>query len=156
MLKQTIHPGFGILSFTPYPKATFANNAVPGLAAVLWSAFSATGNVVVTALLIYKLFAARRRELEAQPEGPFYPPLHRALIIILVESAAPLALSGLLLVIGSVIMLSHESNEMDWFEIRLSAFMLIVQALFLLFGVSDFYISLFTSPAKRTCRRYHL
>ena len=131
----------------------------------MWNALSASNNVVITALLVTKLVVARRHELETQPEEGqtgTIARLHRDVIVILVESAAPLTLVGPCLVIGSVILLFRRPGDKDSSMTGLAVFMLIAQVFFLFFGISlllsfaDSGVRLLIQSVNQSCYRHSL
>ncbi|KAH6884681.1 hypothetical protein BKA70DRAFT_1562959, partial [Coprinopsis sp. MPI-PUGE-AT-0042] len=81
-------------------------NSVTGgfsiLIEILWIAFNVATNVVITSLIITKLLIARREVVKSKMYD-HVPQFYRQITIILVESAAPLALAGLCAIITSAI-----------------------------------------------------
>ncbi|KAH6867664.1 hypothetical protein BKA70DRAFT_1452824 [Coprinopsis sp. MPI-PUGE-AT-0042] len=117
---------FGILA-----TVNSITNALPSLVGLAWVSSSVATNVGVTSLIVYKLVIVRR-EIITSKLYDVVPPLYRDMIIILVESAAPLALTGVCSVAVSAARLSGgiaPSSEDAVFLLSL-----VSHLLFLLFG----------------------
>ncbi|KAH6884676.1 hypothetical protein BKA70DRAFT_1445880 [Coprinopsis sp. MPI-PUGE-AT-0042] len=117
---------FGILS-----TINSITDTLPALVGLAWVAFSVATNVTVTSLIVYKLVIVRREIIRSKLYDKVWP-LYWDVIIILVESAAPLALAGLCSVAVSAARLSGDiapSRENAVFLLSL-----VSHLLFLLFG----------------------
>ena len=68
---------------------------------VAWAISSVLVNVLVTTLISWKLISTRRRVMSALPEHGDY--IYRSNMSILIESAAPLAVSGVVSVVFSLV-----------------------------------------------------
>ncbi|KAH6907422.1 hypothetical protein BKA70DRAFT_1489402 [Coprinopsis sp. MPI-PUGE-AT-0042] len=82
-------------------------HTLPRLAGVLCVACSVVSNVIITSLIIYKLLVARREAMESEMYD-YAPRFYRDLIVILVESAAPLALAGVCAVALTTARIYHD------------------------------------------------
>jgi hypothetical protein len=112
-------------------------NSVTGgfslLIGTLWIAFSVTTNVTITSFIIAALLKARR--LVAKSEMYDYQPrIYRDVIILLVESAAPLAVTGVCAVVASGMRIS--GVPVDPSKAGLYLFDYVSHILFLFFAVS--------------------
>ncbi|KAH6907412.1 hypothetical protein BKA70DRAFT_1489382 [Coprinopsis sp. MPI-PUGE-AT-0042] len=88
---------------------------------IIWIAFSVATNVAITSLVIAKLLAARRKVVKSEMYDQV-PRLYQQVIIILVESAAPLALAGLCAIATSAMHLSGVRLRMSAAEFFLFNF----------------------------------
>ncbi|KAH6895079.1 hypothetical protein BKA70DRAFT_1232210 [Coprinopsis sp. MPI-PUGE-AT-0042] len=91
---------FGVLTIINHVTGGFSI-----LVEILWIAFGVATNVVITSIVIAKLLIARREVVKSDMYDQV-PQFYQHVIIILVESAAPLALAGLCAIITSAIGLS--------------------------------------------------
>ncbi|KAH6905661.1 hypothetical protein BKA70DRAFT_1430517 [Coprinopsis sp. MPI-PUGE-AT-0042] len=105
--------------------------SLPLLAGVISVALSVTTNVVITSLIIYKLLVARREAIKSQMYDSV-PRFYRDMIVILVESAAPLALAGMCAVGISATRLANRSPDQSMKDLYISA--MVFDVLFFLFG----------------------
>ncbi|KAH6907420.1 hypothetical protein BKA70DRAFT_1489398 [Coprinopsis sp. MPI-PUGE-AT-0042] len=104
---------------------------IPPLLAILWVAFSVATNLSVTSLIIYKLLVARREVVNSEMYAQA-PRFYRDMIIILVESAAPLAMAGVCAATVSATRLANGLPAKSMAKLYL--FVLVSHLLFLLFG----------------------
>ncbi|KAH6866033.1 hypothetical protein BKA70DRAFT_1580438 [Coprinopsis sp. MPI-PUGE-AT-0042] len=107
---------------------------------IIWMAFSVATNIVITSLVIAKLLIARREVVKSEMYDQV-PRLYQQMIIILVESAAPLALAGLCAIISSAIRLSGVRLRMSAAEFFLFNFA--THLLFLFFAALSPQLILF-------------
>ncbi|KAH6891647.1 hypothetical protein BKA70DRAFT_1408512 [Coprinopsis sp. MPI-PUGE-AT-0042] len=114
---------------------------LPLYASVLSIASSVTTNVVITSLIVHKLLVARREIIKSEMYESV-PRFYRDLILILIESAAPLALAGLCAVAASAARLSNRVPDKSMKGLYLSV--ITFDFLFLLFGA--------LSPQMILCR----
>ncbi|KAH6908266.1 hypothetical protein BKA70DRAFT_293512 [Coprinopsis sp. MPI-PUGE-AT-0042] len=118
--------GLGIVTVT-----NSVTRNLPPFASVLAVALSVTTNVTITTLIVYKLLVARREVIKSEMYDSL-PRLYRDLIVILVESAAPLALAGVCVVTVSATRLSNHLPDESMKGLYLSV--VVFDLLFLLFG----------------------
>ncbi|KAH6907414.1 hypothetical protein BKA70DRAFT_356048 [Coprinopsis sp. MPI-PUGE-AT-0042] len=104
---------------------------LPPTAGALCVAFSVATNIAITSLIIYKLLVARREVIKSEMYDSA-PRFYRDLIVILIESAAPLALAGVCAVAVSAARLSKDRQDESMPGLYLSV--LAFNLLFLLFG----------------------
>jgi hypothetical protein len=107
--------------------------SLPPIAGALCIAFSVVTNLTITSLIIHKLLAARRHLINSEMYD-HVPGFYRDLMVILIESAAPLALAGVCAIALSLSRISSKTSVED----SMTALYLCVLAsnlLFLLFGV---------------------
>ncbi|KAH6895086.1 hypothetical protein BKA70DRAFT_1532170 [Coprinopsis sp. MPI-PUGE-AT-0042] len=103
----------------------------PPLAGVLSVTFSVATNVTITSLIVYKLLVARREVIKSEMYD-YAPRFYRDLVVILVESAAPLALAGVCAVAVSAARISNDRHDQSVPGLYLSV--LASNLLFLLFS----------------------
>ncbi|KAH6907426.1 hypothetical protein BKA70DRAFT_356176 [Coprinopsis sp. MPI-PUGE-AT-0042] len=96
---------FGILSVVNSVTRKFSD-----LVNILWVAFSVATNVVITSFITSKLIIARREVVKSEMYDQA-PRFYRDMIVILVESAAPLTLAGVCTVVSSAIRLSRVQSQ---------------------------------------------
>ncbi|KAH6910869.1 hypothetical protein BKA70DRAFT_1268808 [Coprinopsis sp. MPI-PUGE-AT-0042] len=134
---------FSLIS-VPFGIVTVINSVtrnLPLYASVLSIASSVTTNVVITSLIVHKLLVARREIIKSEMYESV-PRFYRDLILILIESAAPLALAGLCAVAASAARLSNRVPDKSMKGLYLSV--ITFDFLFLLFGA--------LSPQMILCR----
>ncbi|KAH6907425.1 hypothetical protein BKA70DRAFT_1282966 [Coprinopsis sp. MPI-PUGE-AT-0042] len=96
---------FGVLSVVSSVTGKFSD-----LVGILWIASSVATNVLITSFIISKLLVARREVIKSEMYDRV-PRFYRDMIVVLIESAAPLALAGLCTTIASAIRLSGTQSH---------------------------------------------
>ncbi|KAH6884679.1 hypothetical protein BKA70DRAFT_1237672 [Coprinopsis sp. MPI-PUGE-AT-0042] len=123
-IKQFLQPSESSRSSTASP-ATYHQSLGPSVV------FSVATNIAITSLIIYKLLVARQEVIKSEMYDSV-PRFYRDLIVILVESAAPLALAGVCAVAVSAARLSKDRQDESMPGLYLSV--LAFNLFFLLFG----------------------
>ncbi|KAH6895082.1 hypothetical protein BKA70DRAFT_1043355, partial [Coprinopsis sp. MPI-PUGE-AT-0042] len=113
---------------------------LPPIAGALCFAFSVAMNIVITSLITYKLLVARREVIRSEMYDSV-PTVYRDMIVILVESAAPLALTGMCTIAVSAARLSKDRRDESMPSLDLSV--VAFNFLFLLFGALSPQVILF-------------
>ncbi|KAH6905739.1 hypothetical protein BKA70DRAFT_1225444 [Coprinopsis sp. MPI-PUGE-AT-0042] len=117
---------------------------LPPIAGALCVAFSVMTNIVITSLSTYKVLIARREAIRSEVYDSV-PSLYRDMIVILVESAAPLALAGMCAVAVSAARLSKGRHDESTPGLYLSV--VAFNLLFLLFSALSPQMILFHTLA---------
>ncbi|KAH6907415.1 hypothetical protein BKA70DRAFT_1427807 [Coprinopsis sp. MPI-PUGE-AT-0042] len=116
------------------------NSDLPPVIYIFWIASSVATNISITSLIIYKLLIARREALNSEMCTQ-EPGLYRDMIVIFVESAAPLALAGIYAIAVSATHLANGGPGESMAKFYLLVF--VSHLLFLLFGALSPQIILF-------------